>query len=164
HLLEYLEQPTLAREYRRDVSWFDAPNQPVVNTPLKVWQCPSAQPGRVVNGSLPTVTPPPANPFTGTAACGAYAGMSILDAGLVSAGVIDPPGGPRDERGHYEGAFEVNVTRCLADFVDGSTYTILIAECAGRPQLWRGRTQVPNLWLSGAGWASRNLLFGRGTT
>jgi prepilin-type N-terminal cleavage/methylation domain-containing protein/prepilin-type processing-associated H-X9-DG protein len=162
HLLPYLEQPALARDYRWDVSWFDPPNQPVVNTPLTVWQCPSARTNRVQDGSLPTVKPPPGSPFTGTAACGDYAGQGVLDAGLVSAGVIDPPGGPRDERGQYEGAFPVNATSSLADFLDGTSNTILIAECAGRPQLWQGRREVANVWLSGGPWASRNLLWGRG--
>jgi prepilin-type N-terminal cleavage/methylation domain-containing protein/prepilin-type processing-associated H-X9-DG protein len=164
HLLPYLEQPALAGEYRRDVSWFDPPNQPVVNKPLKVWQCPSLRADRIQDGSLPMVTPPPPYPFTGTAACGDYAGQSVLDAGLVRAGVIDAPGGPRDERGHYEGAFSINASRCLADFLDGTSNTILMAECAGRPQLWQGRREVANVWLSGGPWASRNLLWGRGST
>ena len=42
YILAYLEQPALARAYRRDASWFDPPNQPVVTTQLRVWQCPSA--------------------------------------------------------------------------------------------------------------------------
>ena len=39
-----------------------------------------------------------------------------------------------------------------------------MAECAGRPQLWQGRKPVPNAWLTGGPWASRNLLWGRGAT
>jgi type II secretory pathway pseudopilin PulG len=164
YLLPYLEQPALAGRYRWDVSWFDPPNQPVVNTQLKIWQCPSAEANRVQDRSLPTVTPPPAEPFNGTAACGDYAGMSVVDAGLVRAGLIAPPGGARDDRGHYEGVFPPNRPRCLNDIPDGTSNTILVAECAGRPQLWRGRGQVPNLWLSGGPWASRNLLWCRGAT
>jgi prepilin-type N-terminal cleavage/methylation domain-containing protein/prepilin-type processing-associated H-X9-DG protein len=164
HLLAYLEQPALARDYRRDVSWFDPPNQPVVNAQLPVWQCPSAPANRVQDGSLPTITPPPSDLFNGTAACGDYAGMGVIDAGLASTNLIDLPGGTRDERGHFEGAFTINRTRRLADFLDGTSTTILMAECAGRPQLWRGRRQVPNLLLSGGPWASRNLLWGRGAT
>jgi prepilin-type N-terminal cleavage/methylation domain-containing protein/prepilin-type processing-associated H-X9-DG protein len=164
YLLPYLEQEALARQYRWDVSWFDPPNQPVVNAPLKIWQCPSARANRIQDGSLPTVAPPPSDSFTGTAACGDYAGMSVVDAGLVRAGVIDPPGGPLDDRGHYEGVFPPNHTRRLSDILDGTSQTILIAECAGRPQLWRGRRPVPNVWLSGGPWASRNLLWGRGAT
>src|SRR6266480_560304 len=42
YLLPYLEQDALFRQYRWDASWFDSPNQPVVNTQLTIWQCPSA--------------------------------------------------------------------------------------------------------------------------
>jgi prepilin-type N-terminal cleavage/methylation domain-containing protein/prepilin-type processing-associated H-X9-DG protein len=164
YLLPYLEQDAVFRQYDWKASWFDPPNQPAVNTPLRAWQCPSARANRVYDGSVPTVTPPPTESFTGTAACGDYAGMGVIDAGLVGAGQIDPPGGPTDERGHYEGAFTINHTRTLADFLDGSSQTILVAECAGRPQLWRGRREVPGKWLSGGPWASRNLLWGRGAT
>jgi prepilin-type N-terminal cleavage/methylation domain-containing protein len=164
YLMSHVEQEGLFRQYRWDVSWFDPPNQPVVNTQLKLWQCPSAPSDRILDGSLPTVTPPPADTFNGTGACGDYAGMGVVDAGLESTGLIDPPGGARDERGHFEGAFAINHTRCIADFLDGTSQTILMAECAGRPQLWHGRREVPDTWLSGGPWASRNLLWGRGAT
>jgi prepilin-type N-terminal cleavage/methylation domain-containing protein/prepilin-type processing-associated H-X9-DG protein len=164
YLLPYLEQSAPAGRYRWDASWFDPPNQPVVNAQLPTWQCPSALANRVMDGSLPTVAPPPVEPFNGSAACGDYAGTSVVDAGLVRAGVIDPPGGPLDERGHYEGVFPPNHTRRLTDIRDGTSNTTLIAECAGRPQLWRGRGPVPNVWLSGGPWASRGLLWCRGAT
>ena len=163
YLLPYLEQQPLASRYRWDVSWFDPPNQPAVNRHLQIWRCPSAQANRIQDGSLPTVSPPPDPLFSGTAACGDYAGMGTVDAGLELRGLIDPPAGPRDERGHYEGVFPINTARGMADISDGTSHTILIAECAGRPQLWQGRRQVPR-WLSGGPWASRNLLWGRGAT
>jgi prepilin-type processing-associated H-X9-DG protein len=163
-LLPHLELEALARQYHWEVSWFEPPNQPVVNTPLKMWKCPSARANRFQDGMLPTDTPPPRDPFVGTAACGDYAGMGVVDAGLAGSGWIDPPGGPRDERGHYEGAFPINGARRLDDILDGTTSTILIAECAGRPQLWQGGREVPNRWVSGGPWASRNLLWCRGAT
>ena len=52
----------------------------------------------------------------------------------------------------------------LADIPDGTSDTIMMAECAGRPQLWQGSQPVPNLWLTGGPWASRNLLWCRGAT
>ncbi len=162
YLLPYVEQAALAERYRWDVSWFEPPNQAVVNIQLKVWQCPSARASRVQDGSLPTVTPPPMTLFSGTAACGDYAGMGVVDSGLAPTGLIDSPGGPLDERGHFEGVFPINASRRLEDIPDGTAQTILIAECAGRPQLWRAGREVPNLWLSGGPWASRNLLWSRG--
>src|SRR5262249_7382965 len=155
YLLRYLEQTPLADQYRWDISWFDPPNQTVVNTQLNVWQCPSAWANRIQEGSLPTITPPPDLRFIGTAACGDYAGMNVVDAGLVRAGLIDSPVGPRDERGHYEGVFPINRTVRMAGILDGLSNTITIAECAGRPQLWHGHKEVPNQWLSGGPWASR---------
>jgi prepilin-type N-terminal cleavage/methylation domain-containing protein/prepilin-type processing-associated H-X9-DG protein len=164
YLLPHLEQTPLADEYRWDISWFDPQNQTVVNTQLNVWQCPSARTNRIQDGSLPTITPPPVLVFTGTAACGDYAGMNVVDARLAHDGLIDPPSGPRDERGHYEGVFPINRTVRMAGIPDGLSNTIMIAECAGRPQLWQGRTEVPSKWLSGGPWASRNLLWCRGAT
>jgi prepilin-type N-terminal cleavage/methylation domain-containing protein/prepilin-type processing-associated H-X9-DG protein len=164
HLLPFLEQQALASAYRWDVSWFDPPNQTVVNTQLGVFQCPSAQANRIQDGSLATVTPPPSDSFNGTAACGDYAGINFVNAGLVRAGVIDAPGGPTDLVGNYEAVFPGNHTRGLAAILDGSSNTILTAECAGRPQLWQGSREVRNTWVSGGPWASRNLLWSRGAT
>jgi type II secretory pathway pseudopilin PulG len=164
YMLAHLEQEALAGDYRWDFHWTDLPNQRVVNTHLVVWQCPSAPPDRVQDGSLVTVTPPPALLFGGTAACGDYAGMLRVDAELARLGLIDSPGGPRDELGHYRGVFEINNTTRLADILDGTSQTLLMAECAGRPGYWRGGRQVSDLWLSGGPWASRNLLWGRGAT
>ena len=164
-LLPFLEQRALATHYRWESSWFAPANQPVINTHLAVWQCPSAPQHRLTNGTAVTVVPPPHEPFAGTAACSDYAGMGSVDSGLVRAGVITPPpAGPRDERGHYEGVFAVNASRSLSDVRDGASHTILIAECAGRPALWQRGRQIPETWLSGGPWASRNLLWTRGAS
>ena len=90
--------------------------------------------------------------------------MSFVHRDLASSNRIDPPGGPRDEQGNYEGVFPVNHSRRFDDIKDGTTQTILIAECAGRPQLWQGRNLVPDKLLSGGPWASRNLLWCRGAS
>src|SRR5262249_48592736 len=67
-------------------------------------------------------------------------------------------------KGNLEGVFAANRARGLVSIIDGSSNTIMMAECAGRPQLWQGRTPVPNKWVSGAAWASRSLLWLRGAT
>ena len=162
-LLSDLDQRPLADQYNWNVAWFDPPNQTIVKAQLSVWQCPSAEANRVMDGSLPTVMPPPQELFSGTAACGDYAGIGGVNPGLVLSGLIDPPGGPRDVRGLYEGVFLVNVTRGIADIIDGTSHTILFGEDAGRPELWQGGSRVAGKYLSGGGWASRNLLGIRGT-
>jgi prepilin-type N-terminal cleavage/methylation domain-containing protein len=164
YLLPYLEQQALISQYRWDASWFDPPNQPVVNTQLKIWQCPSAEANRITDGSLATVQPPLGDRFNGTAACGDYAGMTTVYTELARRGLIDPTSSPLNQLGNYEGVFPVNSTRRLTDIPDGTSNTIMMAECAGRPQLWQGRKPVAKVWLSGGPWASRNLLWGRGAT
>ena len=163
-LLPYVEMQPLASQYRWDNSWFDPLNQPVVNRQLTIWQCPSARANRLQDGALPTVAPPPEVPFAGTAACGDYAGMGSIDSGLERSGLIDPSAGPRDPRGFLEGVFPINAARRLADVTDGSSQTIMIAECAGRPKLWRRGREIPNDQLSGGPWASRSLLWCRGAS
>jgi prepilin-type N-terminal cleavage/methylation domain-containing protein/prepilin-type processing-associated H-X9-DG protein len=163
-LLPYLEQELLFKQYRLDVSWCDPPNQPVVINQLPMWQCPSAEANRIQDGALITVTPPAVDLFSGNAACGDYAGMLGVHPELVARAVINPPGGPRDVAGYYEGVRVINGTRRFADILDGTSRTILMAECAGRPQLWQGRKKVPDKWLTGGPWASRSLLWCRGAT
>jgi prepilin-type N-terminal cleavage/methylation domain-containing protein len=164
YLLPYLEQDALWRQYCWDVSWFEPPNQTAVNTPLKIWQCPTAESNRMENGLFPTVTPPFQPLYSGTAACGDYAGSSGVFAELVRRGLIDPPSALLNNVGNYDGVLPANDTRRLTDISDGASQTIAMAECAGRPQLWQGRQKVSNVWLSGGPWATRNLLWGRGAT
>jgi prepilin-type processing-associated H-X9-DG protein len=164
YLLPYVDQQPLANRYDWNVPWFDPLNQPVVNTPLSIWLCPSTPGGRIQDGMADTVILPPLEQFVGTAACGDYAGMGTVHKDLVPTSLIDPPGGTRDERGHYEGVFPINASRGIAHITDGTSSTILIGEDAGRPELWRKGNRVDGLVLSGAGWASRNLLWGRGAT
>src|SRR5262245_52995804 len=156
-VLPYLEQVSVSQQYRWDFAWLDWPNQPAVNKQLKVWQCPSADANRHQDGSLVTVTPPPIALFSGTAACGDYAGVLQADPELARLGLID-------QASNYAGVFAINRSTRLAEITDGTSHTIMLGECAGRPQLWQGRGKVAGVWLSGGPWASRNLLWGRGAT
>src|SRR5262245_46436278 len=90
--------------------------------------------------------------------------MTRVDAELARRALIDPPSGPLDQSGHYPGVFAINAGRRLEEITDGTWQTIMMAECAGRPQLWHAGKPVPNTWLSGGPWASRNLLWCRGAT
>jgi len=155
-LLPYLEHDALFKKYHWEVSWFDPPNQEVVNTKLPGWQCPSAEPDRIVNGMLPTIPPPPEKPFNGTAVCWDYAGIRGIDPGLVNSGLDGPASS-------YDGILQINRTTRIADITDGTSNTILMAECAGRPTLWHAGKAVQDKYLSGGAWASRGLMWGRGS-
>src|SRR5207249_3242632 len=157
YVLPCLEQESLFRQYDWDVSWNHSSNQEAVKRPLKVWQCPSAEANRMMDGKLPTFAPPSESPFNGTAACGDYAGIQRIDPALASLGLVDPAGS-------YDGVLQVNRTTRMADIPDGTSTTILVAECAGRPTLWQAGKAVPDTLLNGGPWASRGLMFGRGST
>jgi type II secretory pathway pseudopilin PulG len=164
-LLADLEQKPLADQYNWNVPWFDDLNQTVVNTPLPVWQCPSAPGDRIQEGWQLTVMPPPRELFDGTAACGDYAGLRGVTSALAVSGLlVPPPHGPQDVGLNYEGVFLVNTSRGIRDIVDGTSHTILIGEDAGRPDLWQGGSLVAGKYLSGGAWASRNLLGIKGAT
>jgi prepilin-type N-terminal cleavage/methylation domain-containing protein len=162
YLLPYVDQQPLYNAYNWNVHWYE--NQPVVNTQLPFWKCPSVPGGdRIADGNLITETPPPVDLVPGTGACGDYAGMSLVWTDLADRGLITRTG-TLNERGQFAGVFDVNHVWGDRDITDGSSHTILIAECAGRPQLFYGRNAEPGKWASGGPWASRNLLWLRGAS
>jgi prepilin-type processing-associated H-X9-DG protein/prepilin-type N-terminal cleavage/methylation domain-containing protein len=142
-LLPYLEQEALARQYRWDVDFFDPANQPAVAAQLKVLQCPAAEPDRVVDSGHGD------GAFTGggRGACGDYAPVAGVRPGLAAWGYAGPAGS-------YEGALPVNRMNRMTDIRDGTSATLLAAEDAGRPQLWRAGRYVPGPFSYGGPWAS----------
>jgi prepilin-type N-terminal cleavage/methylation domain-containing protein/prepilin-type processing-associated H-X9-DG protein len=142
-LLPYLEQPALFAAYRWDVDFFDPANQPTVATPLKVLQCPSAPSNRFV---LVTHS---SGAFTrgGQGACIDYGPVEGVDPELAALGLIDPAG-------NYQGALPVNRMTRMTDITDGTSGTLLVAEDAGRPQLWQAGRYAPGPFSFGGPWAS----------
>jgi len=111
---------------------------------LPVWKCPSAPANRIQEGWQLTVMPPPRELFTGTAACGDYAGMGSIDPGLESSGLIDPSAGPRNPLGQLEGLLPLNAAKRLAEITDGTSNTTLYSEAAGRHlQYFADRSSTP---------------------
>jgi prepilin-type processing-associated H-X9-DG protein len=142
-LLPYLEQQALAARYRWDEDFFDPANQPAVATQLKALQCPSAGADRVVKDGQGD------GGFTDgrEGACTDYSPVASVSSGLAALGLIDPAA-------NYQGALPVNAMVRPADITDGTSTTLLVAEDAGRPQLWRAGRAVAGLFAYGGPWAS----------
>jgi prepilin-type N-terminal cleavage/methylation domain-containing protein/prepilin-type processing-associated H-X9-DG protein len=142
-LLPYLEQRPLSRRYDWDVSSFDPPNWPAVAVQLKALQCPAAEPNRVVTAEHP------GEGFEegGEGACADYGPVLGVYRGLADLGLID-------RAADYRGALAVNSMCRVADITDGMSNTLLVAEDAGRPQLWRAGRPVPGAFSDGGPWAS----------
>jgi prepilin-type N-terminal cleavage/methylation domain-containing protein/prepilin-type processing-associated H-X9-DG protein len=137
-LLPYLEQQALFQQYLWDLNWNDPANQPVVTTQLKILQCPSAEPNRVGSGF---------SGQPGPGACTDYAPVGSVTSGLATMGLIDPVG-------NYSGALPTNFMARFSDITDGTCETLLVAEQAGRPQLWRAGREIADGFSSGGPWAS----------
>ena len=133
-ILPYIEQPTLFSDYNFNLHWFD-PAQTAKGTQLRVLQCPA--------------TPMPDREdtiFTPPAACGDYNAVTRISPDLIVAGLVSPTPDIR-------GVLVRNENTRIADITDGTSYTILLGEDAGRPQLWNAGRLVPGGYALGAGWA-----------
>jgi prepilin-type processing-associated H-X9-DG protein len=151
-LLPFLEQEALAKEYRWDRRAQGPENQTVATTHLNVFQCPSAEPDRWV-----TAVEDPLNySYGGRGACGDYAGVRGIDTRLVDLGLVD-------RADNYQGVLTRDYLTRLADITDGTSHTILVTECAGRPKLWRAGRPVPGIHADGGAWVG-GTTFGQGST
>jgi prepilin-type processing-associated H-X9-DG protein len=139
-LLPYLEQSTLARQYRWDRIPQDPANQPTTATHLKVLQCPSAESNRYhTQGVWET---------NGTrGACTDYAPIVNVNPTLADLGLVD-------RTATYTGVLPVNGQTRVAEITDGTSQTIMMVECGGRPKPWRVGRLVDAPFVSGGPWAA----------
>jgi prepilin-type N-terminal cleavage/methylation domain-containing protein/prepilin-type processing-associated H-X9-DG protein len=136
-VLPYFEQQAVYNQYRWDVSAGYPGQQAAENVQLKVLQCPSAQPNRLLDLAA----------FPGLkVACGDYFAILAVNSVLADLGYLD-------RVGNYQGAMAVNFMARVTDLTDGTSQTILIAEDADRPRRWRAGAYIPNEGGCG-GWAA----------
>jgi prepilin-type processing-associated H-X9-DG protein len=138
-ILPYIEQQPLADRYSLDVNHYDWPNEPVVSIHLKIFQCPSAEPDRVMTYGVFT------NGVKG--ACGDYASTWKVDPVLVQLGWVD-------KAASYDGALTLNHMTRMVEIIDGTANTILLTEDAGRPRQWRTGQSGPDQTVAGAPWSA----------
>ncbi len=138
-LLPYLEQDALYRLYHWEVAWNDPLNVPAITTQLKFLQCPSTpEANRVAN---PNYAP------ENVGACIDYAPLGDVASALVGKALIKPADS-------YLGVLSRNYMTKIAEISDGTSNTILVGECAGRPQVWQGNEILANATAAGGPWAS----------
>jgi prepilin-type N-terminal cleavage/methylation domain-containing protein/prepilin-type processing-associated H-X9-DG protein len=131
-VLPYLEQGNVDAQYRRDVNWNHATNEPATRARLEVLLCPAAPAGRVGAKGRAVNDYPALNHVAST-----NPGFS--------------PAPPKDNTGN--GVLGISRSRRPAEVTDGTSNTILLAEDAGRPQLWSGRRLVAPVGGGGGAWA-----------
>ena len=122
-LLPYVEESVAYQNYDQSVNWHHLSNRPAVSRKIEIFQCPSTPNSTRLDGL------PEANPWTpDIAAPTDYSPTIGVDDRLYSAGLVDRSG---------IGMLPKNGKPTLADVTDGLTYTIMYAESAGRPFLYR---------------------------
>ncbi|MGL6095453.1 MAG: DUF1559 domain-containing protein, partial [Fimbriiglobus sp.] len=176
-LLPAIEQNALFTRYN-PTQFFNADaahgsqNQAVVATPLTVMQCPSTPVKNRVytadssyTASLNGVLPPPGLPVTPwTAAAADYGPAANVSVNFQTiAGVPTDPGPPTPPK--YLGALARNNRTPLVTISDGTSATVLTAEFAGRPMVYRrgqlveqsvGTAASPLTDVYGGGWGDPN--------
>ncbi len=154
-LLPFLEQQPLYNQYHWPVGYNDPANQWAVGTHLRILQCPSAEPDRLVTEA----EFPDAWSGGRKSACSDYNGIRGMDEALAR-----PPLSLIDSVGNYDGILTQNRMVRVAEIKDGLSNTILVTEVAGRPMLWRAGRLVPGAYSDGSSWATPGLLHGQGST
>jgi prepilin-type N-terminal cleavage/methylation domain-containing protein/prepilin-type processing-associated H-X9-DG protein len=137
-ILPYLEQGNVIAGYDLKVNWWEDPNRSHVQTHLAVLLCPST-PDQFRVQDKPETTPP-----NKTGACGDYfavAGVhpdvnnSLAEADRFPAG--------SDLVGAIGFQTDVNPRNKVSAITDGISNTVTFGECAGREDVYRGRTLYP---------------------
>jgi prepilin-type N-terminal cleavage/methylation domain-containing protein len=150
-LLPYIEQEAVYKLYNLNEDWAAAANDTARQSQLKVMVCPST-PGGNQRFNQKTVTIPSGaggGSRTIRAAAGDYAPNNAYGAALESAGLVDVA----VNRG---GVLAVNVSWSVPEIRDGTSNTMAISECAGRPdEFHAGRLYQTNGQTDG-GWADHD--------
>ncbi len=145
-ILSFLEQANVVSGAYFDLSqnWWRStsttgdpiPNADTVKTWLPVFLCPSTpNPHRLQNK---TETPPEENK---SGACGDYFVTEGVNIGInAELPVAQQFSASADLRGALRAFPDVNTVSAI---LDGTSHTILVGECAGREDVWRGRLMRP---------------------
>jgi prepilin-type N-terminal cleavage/methylation domain-containing protein len=149
-LLPWLEQDNLYKRYNFSLDWYDPAQQAVVAQQVKVMVCPATpNPERMISGTINNVsyTVPPAD----------YAAIGGITSDIVPQ--VIPPSYPR------LGAMPIDTKLGFNDITDGTSSTLLVAEGAGRPQVWnvgQNTGQLSPTALTKSTWSAWNGDFVRG--
>jgi prepilin-type N-terminal cleavage/methylation domain-containing protein/prepilin-type processing-associated H-X9-DG protein len=163
HLLDYMELGNIRKQFDLTKNWGHIDNRTAVNTPIPALHCPSSPIDVGQLDGLPEISP--WDPVVSSPTD--YSPTVWVAKQLADASLVDQVGTTNVD-GNYPGIMEYNNTAAsFKDVTDGLSNTILFAESAGRPLLFRKSIQVSGDSLAaranGGGWcrpASDIVVFG----
>lgn len=143
--LPYIEQENLQKLYDFNNNWWDGTNPTAAAVPVKTYQCP-AVPDRLEVTSAVAHSPRPAMTFVNPVAPTDYeAIMGVQPASM--------PAGQYNGTNRFSVMYRNSQTR-MTSITDGTSSTIMVVECAGRPLVYRGGRSYSNIANDqGIGWA-----------
>ncbi|MFO0876051.1 MAG: DUF1559 domain-containing protein [Gemmataceae bacterium] len=141
-VLPYIEQDNLAKLYDRNQNWAAAANQVVRETQVKTFLCPSVSGNNRMNQKT-------VGGVAIQAAAGDYAPNNAYSSALEGAGFADVC----VARG---GILEANKTWSIPEIRDGTSNTMMLSECAGRPDFYQGGRLVTTQGSTDGGWADHD--------
>lgn len=153
HLLNYMEEGNVYEIFDLSKNWGDLDNRPAVNKPIAILSCPSTPEGPTRLDGLPEASPWVAEIGAPTD----YSPTVWVDKRLISAGLVDRTNNPNGAANNEPGIMEYNnPSASFRNVTDGLTNTILLAESAGRPFLYRNGRKVGSVLtqmrVNGGGW------------
>ncbi len=134
-ILPFIEQQNVHQRYRFDRPWDHVDNQPATSQSIPILLCPSAPTGRTnTEGS-------------NTYGLADYTAIYDVDPGLIATGLLAP------WNGDPKSAMPFDTGGRIADVLDGTSQTLLVAEVAGRPEIFTlgratGSSTRPPAWAS----------------
>ena len=152
HILPYIEQQNVYQIYVMTKDWNNAANYAAIQTQLKVFVCPDTPKSPRVDDTIPSQ--PAAGDYAVINALYLDWGTICFPSHVVYTSATDP---------RLVGALQPDKNTRITDITDGTSRTIIIAEDAGRPDMW-GRDRfrwwapaIPPCARPGqAGWADPN--------
>jgi prepilin-type N-terminal cleavage/methylation domain-containing protein/prepilin-type processing-associated H-X9-DG protein len=141
-LLPFLGEQKAGELYDASKNWNHPANRPVVSRRVPVLECPST-PNAGRRDGMPEFKPWQDD----LAATTDYSATLGVDPRLLTAGLVDAAG---------DGALRSDAVATIDHLKDGQSHTILYAESAGRPFLYRRGNLVagyPDVRVNGGGWA-----------
>lgn len=143
-LLPWIEQGNVAAQFDLKVHWAHPNNAAAVGNQVKTFYCPSSPTrNRVATGT--------ADGFTFKAGCTDYSAADEVKSVLMTAGLVDTTG---------FGILREDTFPRIAQVTDGTSNTILVSECGGRPDFYARGRLITSGTEDSAPWASRDNDFG----